>query len=269
MTRIYENERPAPPDIILENYIEDVELGMLKRGKEAEVYLIERRGPDRACLLAEKRYLPFEERTFKHNVAYRAHRRALGWARDGERKRARKVGGGLQRAMDKGTDFGKRAIYERWISTEWSMLGRLWKAGAPVPYPVEQTGDGFVMAYIGDRDGAAPRLAQAGLSRDELPSMFEQLRDGLLCFARAGIVHGDLSPYNLLVWRDTLWFIDLPQAVPYLANDNATDFLYRDVQNVCAWFGRRGYDADAEALFAEVLSELFEFRMTDLFAARE
>jgi RIO kinase 1 len=269
LTRIYEGGRPVPPGIILEDYIEDVELGMLKRGKEAEVFLVERRARDRSCLFAEKRYFAFEERTFKHNAGYREHQRAQGWARDGGRIRKRKGGGGTQRAIARGTDYGKRTLYATWQSTEWTMLTQLWNVGAPVPFPVEQTADGMLMEYIGDREMAAPRLAQAGVSKGELSPLFGQFREGLRAFARAGIVHGDLSPYNLLVWDGELWFIDLPQAVPYLQNKNATDFLYRDVTNVCDWFMRRGLEVDAEEVFAEAMSELFEFRMTDLFVARD
>ncbi len=269
MTRIYEGGRSVPPGIILEDYVDDVELGMLKRGKEAEVYLIERVGRDRSCLLAEKRYFAFEERTFKHNAGYRAHQRAQGWARDDGRIAKRKGGGGTQRAIDRGTDYGKRTLYGTWKATEWSMLTALWSAGAPVPYPVAQTGDGMLMEYIGDREMAAPRLAQAGVSKGELPALFGAFRAGVLAFARSGVVHGDLSPYNLLVWDGTVWFIDLPQAVPYLQNPNATDYLYRDLTNVCDWFARRGLDVDVEELFAEAVTELFEFKMTDLFVARE
>ena len=269
MTRIYEGGRPVPPGIILEDYIEDAELGMLKRGKEAEVFLVERRAHDRSCLFARKQYTSFDERTFRNNATYREHRRAQGWARDGDRTRKRKGGGGTQRAMDKGTRYGRLANYAMWIDAEWNMMQRLWAAGAPVPFPVEQVERGLLMEYIGDEEAAAPRLAQAPLRRDELPGLLGQFREGLRAFARAGIVHGDLSPYNLLVWDGVLWFIDLPQAVPYLENKNATDFLYRDVQNVSAWFLRKGLAVDPEEIFAEAMSELFEVRMTDLFVARD
>ncbi|MFN2615024.1 MAG: RIO1 family regulatory kinase/ATPase, partial [Actinomycetota bacterium] len=160
-------------------------------------------------------------------------------------------------------------VYKEWMHAEWTMMSRLWDEGAPVPFPVARTGDGMLMEYIGDREMAAPRLAQAGSAKHQLPPLFAQFRDGLLSFCRAGVVHGDLSPYNLLVWQEALWFIDLPQAVPYLANPNATDFLYRDVCNVCGWFARRGLDVDRELLFAEAMSELFEFKTKDLFVAQD
>jgi RIO kinase 1 len=70
-----------------------------------------------------------------------------------------------------------------------------------------------------------------------------------------GVVHGDLSPYNLLVWQDRLFAIDLPQAVHPNRNPNGLDFLHRDVVNVLGWFARKGARVDPEALFAELLDD--------------
>jgi RIO kinase 1 len=84
-----------------------------------------------------------------------------------------------------------------------------------------------------------------------------QLREDLGRMVGAGIVHGDLSPYNLLWWQDLLWIIDLPQAVDIALNLNALDILLRDLHNVASWFRRRGADFDADEVFAELLSSAF------------
>lgn len=268
MTRIYEGARPAPAGIILEDYVEDVEIGLLKSGKEADVYLIERLGPARSCLLAAKRYVPAELRAFKADIGYRAHRRNDGFVRDGGIMRKRVAGRNAQKAMDQRSRFGRKALAAQWIGTEWGMLRRLYEAGASVPYPVELLSDGILMEYVGDREQAAPRLVDARIPREELPALYEQARGNLRTFARAGIVHGDLSPYNVLVWEGRLWFIDLPQAVPVLEAPSAIDFLHRDCSNLGEWFVRKGFRSDPEELFVEVLNEVFDLRMQDLFRAR-
>lgn len=269
MTRIYESARPAPSHLILEDYRSDTELGMLKAGKEAEVWVLERTANDgRTCLLADKRYIPPEQRAFKADIAYRAHRRSDGLARDrGGALRARAGGRARQLAMDQRTAYGRKELHKQWVSTEFAMLQRLWDAGAPVPYAIATDGASIVMEYIGDHDGAAPRLAQLRTERNEMATLAEQARDALLGFARAGIVHADLSAYNVLVWRERTVVIDLPQAVPFLGNTAATEFLHRDCVNLFGWFARKGVDIDPEEVFVDALNVLFDYEMEDLFHA--
>lgn len=267
MTRVYEPAREVPAQIIIEGYTEDVDLGVLTTGKEAEVHLIERIAPERSCLLARKLYRPPEERAFRNDITYRTHRRIDGKVRDGGLMRERVAGRNLQKAMDQRSSFGRKALHHQWVATEHEMLERLWTAGAPVPFPVANEGDAIVMEYVGARQEAAPRLAQYRTSRSGLRDLFDQVRAGVLALARAGVVHADLSPYNILVWQGRVWVIDLPQAVPYLANLDATDLLHRDCVNACAWFVRKGLDVDPEDLFVEALDVLFDLQMRDMFRA--
>ena len=122
---------------------------------------------------------------------------------------------------------------------------------------VSQTTDGLLMQYIGDSSGAAPRLAQAQLDLEGAALAAAQLRSDLHRMVGAGLVHGDLSPYNLLWWQGRLWMIDLPQAVDIALNLNALDLLLRDLRNVALWFQRRGVAFDADDVFAELLSAAF------------
>ena len=86
---------------------------------------------------------------------------------------------------------------------------------------------------------------------------YEQLVDDLGALTRTGTVHADLSPYNLLWWRDRLWMIDFPQAVDLLQNPHGFDLLHHDVITMTTWFTRKGVPCDGEALFAELLAEAF------------
>jgi RIO kinase 1 len=96
------------------------------------------------------------------------------------------------------------------------------------------------MEFIGDDARAAPKLAQARLSVHELASAWEQLLDSVRAFTAGGLVHADLSAYNLLWWEGRLVVIDVPQAVEFITNAGAYDLLRRDLTNVADWFIRRG-----------------------------
>lgn len=250
---------PDGPDWLIPEPYTDHDLGPLLSGKEAQIDLIERVGADdRSCLLALKRYIPrkvttkgalaeagFERAsTFRHDVAYREGRQ-FRKSRD-------------RRAVERMTAHGKALLQNRWTGHEYEVTGRLWAAGAPVPYPVSYTDDRYVMQYLGDRDGAAPQLARARLDGDELARAAGEIVDGLHLLVAAGFAHGDLSAYNLLWWEDRVWFIDLPQAVDLAANPQGLDYLHRDVVNICDWLNRRlSEPLDAEELFAGLVTRAF------------
>jgi RIO kinase 1 len=100
-----------------------------------------------------------------------------------------------------------------------------------------------MLEYLGDEDEAAPRLMAAELDEALATSLFAQCVVMLREMVDVGIVHGDLSPYNLLVWQDRLWVIDFPQAVDLYANSEAPALLQRDVANVCKFFAGEGVAA--------------------------
>ncbi len=233
---------PHPDWLVTELAATDAELGILKTGKEADVYLVERGIPDtdRRCLLAAKRYRAAEHRMFHRDAGYL----------EGRRVRATRV----NRAMSTRTSFGKEAIAGQWAVAEFTALCRLWTAGVPVPYPVQIIGTEVLLEFIGDADGetAAPRLAQLRQDTADLPDLWRQLVEALTTMARAGFAHGDLSAYNLLVHNGRLIVIDLPQIVDVVANPRGKEFLIRDVHNVAAWFSAHGVDADADALGREL-----------------
>ncbi len=152
-----------------------------------------------------------------------------------------------------GSRYGHELASRLWPAQEWAMLRRAWEAGATVPYPVEQSELGLMMEFIGDETQAAPKLAEARLLPDELASAWRQLIGSLLALTMSGLVHADLSAYNLLWWEGRLFVIDLPQAVEFTTNTDAFELLHRDVANVGDWFSRRGVAVDVEAVYAELV----------------
>jgi RIO kinase 1 len=249
----------ATPAWLIEGGTEDQVLGLLKTGKEAEVFLVERRTLDgrRSALLAHKRYRPTKVST-KGELQALGFTRARSFANDSmyhEGRRFRRSRD--QRAVERGTDLGKRILAERWPSQELDTLVKAHAAGVTVPYPVEHTGDGMLMQLLGDEGAAAPRLVNARLSSGELSAAYEQLLEEVAAMTRVGLVHADLSPYNALWWQDRMWLIDFPQAVDLFHNPHGFDLLHHDVVTMCEWFQRKGVDADAEAVFASLVAEAF------------
>ena len=142
----------------------------------------------------------------------------------------------------------------QWAVAEWESLKRLWSAGVPVPYPVQIDGTEILMEFIGDEQGAAPRLAETRPDPDTLLAYFEQVRAAMVTLASAGLAHGDLSAYNILALDDRVVIIDLPQVVDAVANPLGMEFLHRDCRNVCGWFARRGLDVEPDDLFGELVA---------------
>jgi RIO kinase 1 len=235
---------PTPDWVVTDPAATDSELGLIKTGKEADVHLVRRAGPNgRPSLLAAKRYRPGERRLFHRDAAYTEGRRV---------RRSRET-----RAMARRTEFGRELLAGQWAAAEFGALSTLWRAGAPVPYPVQLSGTEVMLEFIGDNDGlAAPRLAQCRPSPAELADLFEQCREAMYQLARAGFAHGDLSPYNILVRRGRLVLIDLPQVVDLVANPQGTEYLRRDCFNVCRWFIARGLSTvEYEYLYDDLLAE--------------
>ncbi|GAB2482119.1 RIO kinase 1 [Promicromonospora xylanilytica] len=248
---------PRPDWLVTRDAALDTELGILKTGKEADAFLLERAVPHAGgaerCLLVAKRYRSLEHGQFHRGTEYTEGRR-LRRTRD-------------QRAMeDRKSSWGRAVSATQWADAEFVALRDLWSAGAPVPYPVQIDGTEVLMEFVGtettDEDGrtqavAAPRLTRERPSDDRLESYWEQLTHGMTVLARLGFAHGDLSPYNILADGDRLVIIDLPQVVDLASNPFASDVLLRDCRTVCAWFTARGLDVDADTLFADLLAQAF------------
>jgi RIO kinase 1 len=222
--------RPHPDWLVTDLAAVDTELGILKTGKEADVFLIRRGVPQgRSCLLAAKRYRDAEHRMFHRDSGYL----------EGRRTRDSRV----SRAAANRTAFGRQAIAGQWADAEFNALSRLYAAGVAVPYPAQILETELLLEFIGSADlVAAPRLAETRPDPGELAELWDQLVQSLVTLARDGLAHGDLSAYNLLVQDGRLVMIDLPQVVDVIANPQGAQYLTRDAENIGRWFTARGLD---------------------------
>ncbi|UAL32015.1 serine/threonine protein kinase [Nocardioides rotundus] len=245
---------PRPDWLVTSQAAIDTDLGILKTGKEADVFLLERAlppddpandgSPGTGVVMAAKRYRGEDERAFHRSAAYTEGRRV---------RKSRDA-----RAMRKKTAHGRAVAAGQWAWAEWQALVRCHDAGLPVPYPVQIDGTEILMEWITDADGeSAPRLAQTRPEPALLRDYFDQAVDVLATLAQQGMVHGDLSPYNILATGERLVVIDLPQVIDLVANPQGADFLLRDVTNVCRWFQARGLEVDEQEVYADLLAHAF------------
>jgi RIO kinase 1 len=227
-----------PSDWLADAPYEDFDLGVLKAGKESEVYLVSRTGPTRTCLMAEKRFKPRLQRGFRNDYLYSGV-----WGEGTYRE---------DRAIKNRTRFGQEVLQARWIGNEWTMLGRLHTAGVTVPPPVERIENGYRMAFIGDGDQAAPRLADMNLDLMTARRVWRELQRDIQRMLDAELVHGDLSAFNILWWRERPVIIDFSQAVEAVTHPAARELLRRDVDRTARYFRRQGVTVDLEAALALV-----------------
>lgn len=234
---------PRPDWVVTSQGAVDTDLGILKTGKEADVFLLERADPhhpDQSATMAAKRYRSPEHRSFHRSASY-TEGRGMKRSRD-------------ERAIKRKSTFGRQLAASEWSAAEWSALTRCWSLGLPVPYPVQVDGTEILMEWIQVAGETAPRLIQTRPDRALLTSYWEQVREALATLVQAGLVHGDLSPYNILAAGDRLVIIDLPQVIDLVGNPQGFDFLLRDCTNICGWFNRRGLALDPQEVFADLLA---------------
>ena len=237
---------PRPDWIVTSQGAIDTELGILKTGKEADVFLVERADqldPENGVVMAAKRYRAPEHRSFHRSASY-TEGRSMKRSRD-------------NRAIKRKSTFGREIAAGEWAVSEWGALVRLWQLGLPVPYPVQIDGTEILMEWITIDGETAPRLAQTRPEPDLLASYFDQVREALATLAQAGLVHGDLSAYNILAAGPRLVIIDLPQVVDLVGNANGMDYLLRDCANICGWFRGKGLEVDEQELFGELMAHAF------------
>jgi RIO kinase 1 len=222
-----------------EGLIEKV-LRPIKSGKEASVHLC-RADPSTTGeeLVALKVFHPLGRRDFRDESIYR----------DGEFIKERRV----RTAVIQRTKFGREVQGGIWVHREWESLKALWAAGAPVPRPIESTGDAIMMTYIGDDSFAAPQLRDYRPDdRAEAEALFDQLLRAIELMLYHDVIHGDLSPYNVLVWGGEITVIDFPQAVDAKKNRFGASLLERDVRRICEYFERHGVNRPAGRIAADL-----------------
>ena len=193
----------------------------LMSGKEAQVYVVQS-GGETVCA---KVYKAANNRSFRQAVDYTENRKT---------KNSRQA-----RAMAKGTKFGRQAMEAAWQSAEVDALYRLAAAGVRVPRPINFHEGVLLMELVCDANGdAAPRLNDMSFSPEDARAHHATLMREVVRMLAAGVVHGDLSEFNILVGADGPVIIDLPQAVDAAGNNHASAMLERDVANLRHYFGR-------------------------------
>ncbi|MBB4865228.1 RIO kinase 1 [Pseudomonas nitritireducens] len=212
---------PKRLEPLIEDGLIDEVLRPLMSGKEAAVYVV-RCGTELRCA---KVYKEANKRSFRRAAEY---------------QEGRKVRNSRQaRAMAKGTKYGRKEQEDAWQNAEVAALFRLANAGVRVPKPYDFLDGVLLMEMVADEDGdAAPRLNDVEMEADIARDFHEFLIRQIVMMLCAGLVHGDLSEFNVLVGPDGPVIIDLPQAVDAAGNNHAFRMLERDVGNMAAYFGR-------------------------------
>ena len=212
---------PKRIEPLIEDGLVDQVLRQLMSGKEATVYVVQC-GDEVRCA---KVYKEANQRGFHQAVHYTEGRKV---------KNSR-----AQRAMEKGTRYGRKEQESAWQRTEVDALYKLAAAGVRVPHPFGFYEGVLLMELLTDENGAAaPRLNDLELTREQALEFHAILIRQVVLMLCAGIIHGDLSEFNILVDAHGPVIIDLPQAVDAAANSNASRMLDRDVENLANYFGQ-------------------------------
>jgi RIO kinase 1 len=231
---------PAGLQELLEEGIVDDVIRQLKSGKEASVYVV-RCGSEHRCA---KVYKDMAQRSFQRRAQYQEGRKVRG---------SREA-----RAMAKSTRYGRKEQESAWKNAEVDALYRLVGAGVRVPRPFGFFNGVLIMEMVTDADGnSAPRLGEVDLSAEVARNYHEFLIGQVVRMLSAGLIHGDLSQFNVLVGRDGPVIIDLPQAVDAAGNNNSLAMLERDVRNITETLGRFAPEL-LETRFAAEMWQLFE-----------
>jgi len=201
----------------------------IRSGKEATVYRVMFDG----TMLAMKVYTDPERRDFNNADAYlqnkfyktRSHTRAVA----------------------KGGKFGKKLRHENWIKREFFLLENVFGLGASIPEPVAHIGSAILMEFIGDEQAAAPPMSEVHLNEKQAQSAFDKIVKSMKIFWDAGIVHADLSAYNVLWWKNQPVIIDFPQSIDRRTHPDSLSLLERDVMNVAKYF-QKYFDVDCYEL---------------------
>lgn len=206
---------------LLEDGLIDAVIAQLMSGKEAQVYIVES-GGERRCA---KVFKEANKRSFKQAVQYQEGRSVRNSRR--------------ARAMSKKTSYGQQEQESAWLNAEVDALRKLAAAGVRVPKPYTFVDGVLLMELIIAADGlTAPRLGDLEFSADEARAHHEQIISEIVRMLCAGLIHGDLSPFNVLIDAHGPVIIDLPQAVNASGNNSAHMMLERDVRNMREFFGR-------------------------------
>lgn len=194
-------------------------ISVLRSGKEASVYKVE---DQKSNTYALKVYKPHENRSFQQQADYIL----------GKHFRERSI----KRAVHKKTKLGKKLVQDNWVRREGFLLEKLNEIFANVPQIYEQVENAILIEYLGDENGAAPRLNEVKLTTEQKENFHRKILGNIELFKSIGIVHGDLSEFNILIWNNNIYIIDFPQAIDIKRNPEWEKYLERDIANINKFF---------------------------------
>ena len=226
-------------------WISDV-LWKIKAGKEASVYLCRSGDQVKSGLIAAKVFRPRMLRNLKNDQLYRQCRTDL------DENGHPIADPGMLKAQHKRSVYGEQIRHQSWIAYEFQTLKKLHAAGADVPQPYEMGENAILMSYIGDETCAAPTLNTVSLETEEVRPLFKRILRNVEIMLANGIVHGDLSAYNVLYWEGLVTLIDFPQVISPSSHPSAYPIFSRDVARVCEYFSRQGLHSDPARLAADL-----------------
>ncbi|MFH1561665.1 MAG: RIO1 family regulatory kinase/ATPase [Patescibacteria group bacterium] len=205
----------------------------IRQGKEATVFVVWFQGEP----LALKVYIDPKIRAFQNNLAYTE---GQFYRKPSER-----------RAVAKRNKFAKALLHKGWVRREFYLLDKLLSLGATVPEVYDWTPESILMEFVG-KDDVAPRLIDVELNKSQVSLAFESVLKDVERMLECGVVHGDLSAYNILWWQNKPWIIDFPQAIDIRYNPRKDEFLKRDLDNVISYFGEY-LDINSEQIYQRFL----------------
>lgn len=226
-----------------QEYISDV-VAQVRGGKEASVYRCAARQGLGVDWLAAKVYRPRMFRQLRNDKLYREGRGYLTADGHAQRENENRV----IRAIGKKTEFGRQVEHTSWLMHEFTTLQQLYAAGAAVPRPVAAAENALLMGYIGDDDAAAPALSDVILKAAEAKRLLHETLRNVELMLSLGVIHGDLSAYNILYHEGEITLIDFPQVTDARNNSQARFILERDIERVCTYFAKQGAPSNPRAI---------------------
>ena len=223
-------------------------LGIVRKGKEANVYCCRGSRWSGREYVAAKVYRSLEQRGFRNAADYQSGK-------------DRGLYGSAKRALANKSRQGRIVQAGVWFHSEFETLGVLHAAGADVPEPLACSGSAILMEFIGDGAEAAPMLARVRMSAEEATVCLRRIIDNVALWLSCDRIHGDLSAYNILYRDGGVVVIDFPQAVDPRFNLNARHLLERDLENICGHFERVGLHPDSRRIAYEMWRH---YRVSDL-----
>ena len=241
-------------DFFERNLITEV-IQILKSGKEATVCCCRAHANLGGGLLAAKIYKPLEQRSFKNDQMYRAGK--------GYHAGKQMRGGRYARALANKSDFGREVQLGSWSSFEWDNINHLFDIGADVPRPIAQSHSGaaILMQYIGDEQTPAPQLRTLRLTPPQANHVYSRICRNIQLMLSHNRIHGDLSPFNILFWKNDPIMIDFPQSIDPRENPRSYELLCRDIENVWRYCNKFSPQGDPWRLAGRLWSDFLRARL--------